>query len=84
MFSKFKKYFFSTVFGILYLMFAVQVFVAVHEAVKYGFNSSMFGMSILAFEWLALMGARFLSKKVPISGANNDNNRDGRFNRNRR
>lgn len=71
-------------FGILYLMFVVQLLVSAREAVKYGFNSSMFGMSILAFEWLALMAARFLLKKSGGNGSGNDARNNGYFNRNHR
>jgi len=66
MFSKIKKIFFNGVFGILYIAFIAQLVYLVwslwgqrigEEA--YRFDS--FGFLIL--QWLALIAARFLSKK---------------------
>ncbi|MDR2269210.1 MAG: hypothetical protein LBD94_03435 [Rickettsiales bacterium] len=74
MLSKIKKYFFSGVFCLLYISFVVQFAWAVVHVFRFSFDSITFGLGFLAIEWLALMAARFLSKKSSNSLNRHDNN----------
>ncbi len=75
MFGKVKKVFFTGVFGILYISFLAQI-VYILGWVN-GIDMKVGYMGLLAFEWLALIAARYLSKRS--SGAA----QHGTFNRRR-
>lgn len=68
MLNKIKKIFFNGVFGILYISFIAQLIYVV------GFSDDLgqicFGLGLLSVEWLALITARYLSKKS--AGGNRD------------
>ncbi|MBO7508924.1 MAG: hypothetical protein J6T57_01450 [Alphaproteobacteria bacterium] len=62
MLGKIKKIFFSGVFGILYISFIAQlVYILAYiplEMGKFAF------LGLLSIEWLALIGARYLSRRA--------------------
>lgn len=61
MFGKVKKVFFNGVFGVLYVSFIVQM--AYVLVLGGSIDQRMFGMGMLALEWLVLIAARYLSKR---------------------
>lgn len=61
MFGKIKKIFFTGVFGVLYISYIAQ-FVYVLAFLN-NMESQVFGLALLALEWLVLIAARYLSKK---------------------
>ncbi len=61
MFGKIKKVFFTGMFGILYLSFIAQI-VYILGWVP-GWDGKLTYLGLLAFEWLALIAARYLSKR---------------------
>ena len=61
MFGKVKKIFFTGMFGILYISFIAQI-VYILGWVN-GIDAKFMYMALLAFEWLALIAARHLSKR---------------------
>ncbi len=73
MFGKVKKVFFTGVFGFLYVSFIAQI-VYVLAAVE-GWDYKLFGLAALAFEWLVLIAARYLSKRSSNTAQYNNFNR---------
>ncbi len=73
MFGKVKKVFFTGVFGFLYISFIAQV-VYVLAAVE-GLDYKLFALGALAFEWLILIAARYLSKRSSNTAQYNNFNR---------
>ncbi len=61
MFGKIKKVFFTGVFGVLYISFIAQI-VYILGWVP-GWETKLSFMGMLVFEWLALIAARYLSKR---------------------
>ncbi len=61
MFGKVKKVFFTGMFGVLYISFIAQI-VYILGWVP-GIDAKLTWMGVLAFEWLALIAARYLSKR---------------------
>ena len=61
MFGKIKKVFFTGVFGVLYISYIAQ-FVYV-LAFLGNMEHQVYGLALLALEWLVLIAARYLSKK---------------------
>ena len=61
MFGKIKKVFFTGMFGILYISFVAQS-VYVLGWVP-GADAKLGWLGVMAFEWLALITARYLSKR---------------------
>lgn len=61
MFGKIKKVFFTGIFGILYISFVAQIVYVLGWMP--GWETKLSWMGILAFEWLALIAARYLSKR---------------------
>ncbi len=61
MFGKVKKVFFTGMFGILYISFIAQI-VYILGWVG-GIENRLVYLALLAFEWLALIAARYLSKR---------------------
>ena len=61
MFGKVKKVFFTGVFGILYISFVAQLVYVLGWMNPV--EMKLAGMSGLAFEWLVLIAARYLSKR---------------------
>lgn len=61
MFGKIKKVFFTGIFGVLYISFVAQI-VYVLGWVP-GLDAKLGWMGMLAFEWLVLIAARYLSKR---------------------
>jgi len=62
MMSKIKKYFFTGMFGALYVSFVAQFAYALYTLasdVAHGFTI----LALLSVQWLALIAARYLSKK---------------------
>lgn len=76
MFGKVKKVFFTGVFGILYISFLAQIVYILGWA--NGVEMKLGYMGLLSIEWLALIAARYLSKRS--SGAAQHG---GNFNRRR-
>ena len=83
MLSKIKKYYFTGIFGLFYILFTAQML----GMLFFTFTTSlpergeiMNGeIAMLAAQWLALMAARYLSKKS--SNSSNGYNNNGRFRR---
>lgn len=73
MFGKIKKIFFTGIFGILYISFAVQLVYALVWVV--GFENKMLAMGALTLEWLILIAARYLSKRSSNSAQHGTNYR---------
>jgi hypothetical protein len=66
MLSKVKRVFFPAIFGVLYALFAAQLVFSIINIVSGGLilNSvASFEICMLLVEWLALIAARYLSKK---------------------
>lgn len=61
MFGKIKKVFFTGMFGILYISFIGQIVYTLGWI--QGWDSKLTCLGLLAFEWLALIAARYLSKR---------------------
>ena len=61
MFGKIKKVFFTGVFGVLYVSYIAQ-FVYVLVFLN-NMEHQVYGLALLALEWLVLIAARYLSKK---------------------
>ena len=61
MFGKIKKVFFTGMFGILYISFIAQIVYVLGWMP--GWDVKLGWLGLLAFEWLALIAARFLSKR---------------------
>ena len=61
MFGKIKKVFFTSVFGVLYISYIAQ-FVYVLAFLD-NMEHQVYGLALLALEWLVLIAARYLSKK---------------------
>lgn len=61
MFGKIKKVFFTGMFGILYISFIAQIVYTLGWVP--GWDNKLVSMGMLAFEWLALIAARYLSKR---------------------
>ena len=61
MFGKIKKIFFTGVFGVLYISYIAQ-FVYVLAFLN-NMEHQVYGLALLALEWLVLIAARYLSKK---------------------
>ncbi len=76
MFGKVKKVFFTGVFGILYISFLAQI-VYILGWIN-GWDMKLAYLGLLSIEWLALIAARYLSKRS--SGAAQHGNN---FNRRR-
>lgn len=72
MFGKVKKIFFTGMFGILYISFIAQI-VYVLGWVP-GIDTKLAYMGLLAIEWLALIAARYLSKRSSNSAQYNGYN----------
>ncbi len=72
MFGKIKKFFFTGVFGVLYISYIAQ-FVYVLAYVQ-NLNDQIFGLAMLSVEWLILISARYLSKKSSNSAQQRSNN----------
>lgn len=72
MFGKVKKIFFTGMFGILYISFIAQI-VYILGWVS-GIDAKLGFMALLAFEWLALIAARYLSKRSSNSAQYNGYN----------
>ena len=75
MFGKVKKVFFTGVFGLMYISFVAQ-FVYILGWVS-GVDTKLTYMALLSFEWLALISARYLSKRA-ASGAQHGGGFHGR------
>lgn len=69
MFGKIKKVFFTGMFGILYLSFVAQIVYVLGWVPTWDAKLAFMGM--LAFEWLALIAARYLSKRSSNSAQYN-------------
>ena len=71
MFGKVKKVFFTGVFGILYISFIAQMVYVLGwlEPVQ----MKLMGMAALSFEWLLLIGARYLSKRSSNNAQQHNN-----------
>ena len=76
MFGKVKKVFFTGVFGVLYVSFLAQI-VYILGWVN-GIDMKLMYLAAMSMEWLALIAARYLSKRS--SGAAQHGNN---FNRRR-
>jgi hypothetical protein len=61
MFGKIKKIFFTGIFGLLYTSYIAQ-FVYVLVFLN-DIEHQVYGLALLALEWLVLIAARYLSKK---------------------
>lgn len=61
MFGKVKKVFFTGMFGILYISFMAQMVYVLGWL--NGIENQLLAMAALAFEWLVLIAARYLSKR---------------------
>lgn len=61
MFGKIKKVFFTGMFGILYISFVAQIVYTLGWVP--GWDNKLVCMGLLAFEWLVLIAARYLSKR---------------------
>ncbi len=72
MFGKVKKIFFTGIFGFLYISFIAQI-VYILGWVP-GFDTKLTYMGLIAFEWLALIAARYLSKRSSSSAQYNGYN----------
>jgi hypothetical protein len=79
MFSKIKKIFFTGMFGVIYVSFAAQL-VYVLTMMASGTGQAMLGLGLLSVEWLAIIGARYLSKKS-AGGAGRDHGGYGNYRR---
>ena len=73
MFGKVKKVFFTGMFGILYISFIAQI-VYILGWVG-GIENRLVYLALLAFEWLALIAARYLSKRSSNTAQFNGFNR---------
>lgn len=83
MLSKFKKYYFNTMFFLLYASFTVLLFLGITMEVN-GTGWEYSGLSmlvLLSFVWLALIAARNLYKKSATHGNSNGGHRNGHFRR---
>ena len=67
MFGKIKKVFFTGIFGILYISFIAQIVYIL--AVLNDCETQMMALAGLSFEWLALIAARYLSKRSASNNA---------------
>ena len=72
MFGKVKKIFFTGIFGFLYISFIAQI-VYILGWVP-GFDTKLIYMGLIAFEWLALIAERYLSKRSSSSAQYNGYN----------
>ena len=72
MFGKVKKVFFTGVFGILYLSFITQLVYILGWVSD--FEAKLMYMALLAFEWLVLISARYLSKRSSGAAQHNGYN----------
>lgn len=72
MFGKVKKIFFTGVFGILYLSFVTQLVYILGWVSD--FENKLLYMALLAFEWLVLISARYLSKRSSSGAQHNGYN----------
>jgi hypothetical protein len=61
MFGKIKKIFFNGIFGIMYVSFAAQL-VYILGWVN-SLDAKFIALGFLSLQWLALIAARYLSKK---------------------
>lgn len=61
MFGKIKKVFFTGVFGVLYISYIAQFIYVL--AFLNNMEHQVYGLALLALEWLVLIAARYLSKK---------------------
>ena len=61
MFNKIKKFFFTGVFGVLYISFSAQLIYVLGWV--NGMETKFTALGFLALEWLILISARYLSKK---------------------
>ena len=66
MLSKIKKIFFTGMFGVLYISFIAQLIYVIGWS--YDFGQAAMGLGLLSVEWLALIAARYLSKKSASGG----------------
>jgi len=73
MFGKVKKVFFTGVFGILYISFIAQLVYVLGW--MHPLQMKLLWLAALSFEWLVLIGARYLSKRS--SGAAQSYNNGG-------
>ncbi|MCL2749374.1 MAG: hypothetical protein FWE50_04860 [Alphaproteobacteria bacterium] len=67
MFNKIKKYFFTGVFGIIYVSFIAQLIYVLTLMVS-DTGQAMFGLGLLSVQWLVIISARYLSKKSAGGG----------------
>ena len=65
MFGKVKKVFFTGVFGLMYVSFIAQ-FIYVLGWVS-GWDTKLLVIGLMSIEWLALIAARYLSKRSSSS-----------------
>ena len=72
MFGKVKKIFFTGIFGFLYISFIAQIVYILGRVP--GFDTKLTYMGLIAFEWLALIAARYLSKRSSSSAQYNGYN----------
>ncbi|MCQ2574845.1 MAG: hypothetical protein MJ156_01930 [Alphaproteobacteria bacterium] len=72
MFGKIKKVFFTGIFGVLYISYIAQ-FVYV-LAYMHDLEKQVIALALLAVEWLALISARYLSKKSSNNAQQHMNN----------
>ncbi|MCQ2582061.1 MAG: hypothetical protein MJ170_03730 [Alphaproteobacteria bacterium] len=65
MFGKIKKVFFTGIFGVLYISFVGQlVYICCWLD---GIQNKLIALALLSIEWLALIAARYLSKRSSTS-----------------
>ena len=67
MFNKIKKYFFTGIFGIIYVSFIAQLIYVLTLMMK-DVGQAMFGLGLLSVQWLVIISARYLSKKSASGG----------------
>ena len=67
MFSKIKKVFFVGMFGVMYISFTAQLVYAI-TMLWSNIDSAFIALGLLSVQWLALIAARYLSKKSASGG----------------
>ncbi len=72
MFGKIKKIFFTGIFGVMYISFIAQIVYVLVWIPEW--DAKLGWMGLLAFEWLALIAARYLSKRSSNSAQYNNYN----------
>ena len=67
MLSKIKKIFFVGMFGVLYISFVAQL-IYVISMLWSSTDSAFIALGLMSVQWLALIAARYLSKKSSSGG----------------